>query len=265
MILLTTLIFTLSAGAISYLITSVSPAEVLIAPSDCGDSKGCFSAFSGQFGGLASLAGVNLGGSGNKAEAIATLNSRALTEHYIREQNLLPILFAKRWNTQIKQFTPDGHGKVPTLWDGNKLFRKKIRKFSEDKKTGLISLAIEWTDPAIAAQWANDLVKLTNHTLRDRAIAESNRNLGYLNQQLERSSVVELRQAIYRLIETEVKNVMVAEGSEEYAFKIIDPAVAPEEKSKPKGTLIVAVALVLGLLLSGFYALITSARTAPRK
>ena len=106
------------------------------------------------------------------------------------------------------------------------------------------------------------MVKLTNATLRDRAIAESNRNLSYLNAQLEKTSVVELRQAIYRLIETEVKSVMIAEGSQEYAFKVIDPAVIPQDKIKPQRGLMVFSGFFLGFLFSCLYALIRKAPTS---
>lgn len=255
MIFLSTLATALLAAVVAFAMTPMYRAEVLVAPAKDGDSKGGLSMLSGQFGGLASLAGVSLGGGGDKSQAIATLNSRALTDRYIQDQNLLPVLFSNRWDADKKTFKPDHFGKLPSQWDGNKLFSKEIRSIAEDKKTGLVTLSIEWKDPQQAAQWANDLVKLTNSTLRDRAIADSTRNLDYLNQQLEKTSVVELRQAIYRLLETEVKNIMVAKGSEEYAFKVIDPAVVPQDKSKPKRGLFILVGGLLGLVMGALYAL----------
>lgn len=255
MILSVTFVFGAIAAAIALNTKPIYRAEVLIAVANDTGVQGGLSALAGQFGGLASLAGVNLGGGGNKGEAVATMSSRALTEAYINQQDLLPILFAKRWDVAKGIFVPDAKGKTPTAWDGNNLFAKQIRRIVEDKKTGLVTLAIEWEDPARAAQWANDIVRLTNQTLRDRAIANSNHNLVYLNEQLEKSSVVELRQAIFNLIETEVKNVMVAQGSQEYVFKVIDPAVVPQQKAKPNRSLIVAVGLLLGFIFSSLYAL----------
>ena len=233
-------------------------AEVLIAPAQDGGGKGGLSALAGQFGGLAALAGVNIGGGGgNRSEAVATLNSRALTEIFLQENRLLPVLFDTRWDEDAKTFK----GEAPTLWDGEKMFRG-IRSISDDKKTGLISLAIEWKDPVLAARWANALVKLANQSLRDRAIADSTRNLDYLNAQLEKTSVVELRQTIYRLLETEVKNIMVAQGSTEYAFKVIDPAVVPQEKSKPKRTFLAAVGALFGGMFAVLYVVLARNRSA---
>ena len=123
---------------------------------------------------------------------------------------------------------------------------------------------MEWKDAALAAGWANELVALANEILRQRAIEKSKANLAYLDTQLEKATVVEVRQAIYRLIEAEFKNVMIAQGTSDYAFKVIDPAVTPEKKVKPKRMLITAVGLLLGFLISSFYALMNGSRTTFR-
>ncbi len=260
LILLATVVCSAVAALAAFNTTPKFRAETLIAPAEKSDPNSGLGALAGQFGGLASLAGVSLNGGGNKSEAIATLSSRALTESYIKQQNLLPILFADRWNSEKRTFKPDSNGRLPTLWDGNKLFAKTIRTVVEDKKSGLVTIAIEWEDPILAAKWANDLVKLTNSTLRERAIAKNNLNLAYLQKQLDKTSVVELRQAIYRLIETEVKNVMIAQGSDEYAFKFIDPAVPPEDIFKPKRGFMIIVGFLIGLSLSSFYAILRGQR-----
>src|SRR5579883_1257714 len=52
-------------------------------------------------GALGLGAGLN---SNHKAEALATIQSRILTEAYIRDKNLLPILFAKDWDPVRKQW-----------------------------------------------------------------------------------------------------------------------------------------------------------------
>ena len=51
----------------------------------------------------------------------------------------------------------------------------------------------------------------------------------------------------FELIQSQTETVMLAEVRPEYVFKTIDPAVVPEEKSKPSRALI----CVLGTLLGG--------------
>jgi LPS O-antigen subunit length determinant protein (WzzB/FepE family) len=102
----------------------------------------------------------------------------------------------------------------------------------------------------LAAKWANDFVRMANDNLRDRAIAESERNISYLNEQAAKTDVVGIRQTIYNIMETEINKAMLAKGSEEYAFKIIDPAVVPEKPYSPRPRLWTLASLLGTLLLS---------------
>ena len=73
----------LLAVAVSFLITPQYRSQVVLSP--VGSSAGGgLAALAGQFGGLASLAGINIGAEDNVAESIAILKSRALTERFIR-------------------------------------------------------------------------------------------------------------------------------------------------------------------------------------
>ena len=256
-ILVVTFLSAAIAAAVAFTMTPIYRAAVVVALVDDGGKGGGFGALAGQLGGLASLAGVGMGSSSTRTDSMGTLGSNQLIEQYITSQKLLPVLFEKQWDAAREDWKSEVV-KKPTLWQATQLFTKEVRKIAEDKKTGLITLTVEWKDAAVATQWANDLVRLANQTLRQGAIEKSEANLAYLQSQLEKTSVIELRQAIYRLIEAEVKNVMVAQGSQDYAFKVIDPAVAPERKAKPRRSLIVGVGIVLGLMLSGIYAVAKS-------
>ncbi|MFX8751199.1 hypothetical protein ABTM25_19435, partial [Acinetobacter baumannii] len=70
--------------------------------------------------------------------------------------------------------------------------------------------------------------------MREKAIERSNRNLAYLNDQLSKTTVLELRTAIYGLIEVEIKKEMLANGNEDFAFRYVDPPVVPEKRIFPK-------------------------------
>jgi len=124
-------------------------------------------------------------------------------------------------------------------------FRKSVVALIDDKIKGTTTITMDWRDPAVAARWANDFVGLANELLRGRAIDESTRNLEFLNQQLAQTNVVEIQQAIYRLIEGETKSLMLAHGRVEYAFTIVDPAVPPEVRVSPRRALMVISGLVI--------------------
>lgn len=264
------IVLTLSFGVVATGISLVMPekyeASVVLSPveEDSSSKLGGAGALLSQFGGLASLGGLGIGNSGKKSVAMATLQSHALTENFIRDNNLLPVLYASKWNAETKAWKNQDPDEVPTLWKAEKKFSKKIRTVAEDKKSGLVTLTIEWTDPEIAAAWASELVNRANRTLRAKAIDESKTNLAYLNDQLTKTSVVELQKSIYSLIEAEIKKVMIANGSDEYAFRIVDPARVAEERTSPKRALIGGVGAFAGLMLGFVLALALPRKSAAR-
>jgi uncharacterized protein involved in exopolysaccharide biosynthesis len=127
-----------------------------------------------------------------------------------------------------------------------KAFNTNIRSVTEDKKTGLVTLSIRWKDPETAAKWANLLVERVNDRLRNQALAESERNVAYLQREIAASSVVSLQQSMGRVLEGEMQKLMLARGNEEFAFKVIDRAVPPKQRDAPKRTLIVLVSFLAG-------------------
>lgn len=213
------------------------------------DQKGAVGGMMSQFGELASLAGVSVGGESEKFEAIALLQSHILTERFIQQNDLLPILFWKLWDAKNKRWmTKDPKG-IPTLWKGDAQFRK-IRSVVQDPKTGLVTVSITWRDPVLAAEWANGLVKMTNEQTRDRAIRESERNIAYLRDQATKTALVPVQMALSNLMENEYKQAMMAGGNEEYALKVIDPAIPPETPSSLRRSFIVLIGLGGGLFIS---------------
>ncbi|TXH04126.1 MAG: hypothetical protein E6R07_09305 [Nevskiaceae bacterium] len=248
-----TVLFVILAGVYAFSTPKRFRADTLVAPYDSNQGNGGgLSQIAGSLGGLASLAGVSLSGGGDKDVSIATLQSRDLVLSLIKDENLLPILFADQWNESKKAWDVSDPRDVPTLLDGYVLFQKRILKVSEDKKTGLVTLEIEWTDPQLAAHWANEMVRRANAELQKKAVDDSDRHIAYLENQIQQTSLVDMRQSIYSLLENELKTAMVAKGNDQYAFKVIDPAVVPEKKIWPKRALI----LVLGFMAGLFFAIV---------
>ena len=247
-VLAATLIGALAAGVTAWVVPKEYQASVVVLPvSDSGDGGqlGGLSSLASQFGGLASLAGISLGENTRKVEAVAVLQSEELTQTFVRDNNLLPVLFWRKWDTRRKTWKVSGSDEVPTLWKANELF-KRIRQVTVNSKTGVLTIAITWRDPAVAAAWANGLVRLTNAYLRDKAIRESERNIAYLSGEAVKTSIVEAKQAIYTLLATEINQEMMARGSDEYALKVIDPAFVPERPTSPKKMLWILVGAALG-------------------
>jgi len=257
LILLTTLLVAALATTAAFVMTPVYRAEVLMAPISPAQETGRLARIADQFGGLASMAGIDLGNQDTDVEAaIATLKSREFTLAFIRDNQLLPVLFDENWNAASKTWDVEDPKDIPTEWDAYKFFDKEVRSVSRDKKTGLLTLAIEWKDRDLAPRWANELVERINRQQQHKAIAEARKSIEFLKAQLEKTSVTEIQQAIWRLVEAQDKKAMLANVREEYAFEVIDPAVAPDQEDfvKPKQKLMIALGVVVGLMLGVFLA-----------
>jgi succinate-semialdehyde dehydrogenase/glutarate-semialdehyde dehydrogenase len=82
--------------------------------------------------------------------------------------------------------------------------------------------------------------------LRAQALQDAQRNIKYLQGEIAATNVTSLQQAIGKVIESEMQKLLLARGNEEYAFKVIDKAVQPKKRDKPKRALV-----VLGAALGG--------------
>ena len=241
-----TFVFTLLSVAYAISATEWYRAEVLLAPAEERNAT----SLQNQLGGLAALTGVSIG-SGDSVEAVATLNSREFAREFIEEYGLLTVFFADAWDAGSKRWLVDDPSKEPDIRDAVRYFHEEILRVSEDRATGLVTLAIEWTDPIQAAEWAGMLVDRLNAIMRARALKEAETNVTYLREELAQTNVVTLQQAVGRLLESELQKLMLARGTQEFAFRIIDSAEPPKRRVRPKRALIV----IVGTLVGGMVAL----------
>lgn len=248
------------ATATALLLALFSPrvyrAEVLLAPVSQNRNEG-LSMLVGQFGDFGTMMDDYVGGTKDRAaESIATLRSRSLASDFIRAQNLKPQLFAEKWDAERNRWRD---ASAPTDLDAYDVFDKQVRAVNVDRHTGLVSLSIEWKDPALAASWANQLVREVNARRRAEAIREAQQSIAYLEQQLARTSSVEIQQSIYHLIEAQTKAIAVANSREDYAFRVIDPAVAPERPVRPRRVVITVAGFAVGVFVAVVFVLLRQA------
>jgi uncharacterized protein involved in exopolysaccharide biosynthesis len=244
LIAVTSIAFGAAAVAEALLAIPIYRAETTVMTVTDTGAGGAASTLAGRFGGLASLAGIDLGGGGPATqEAIAVLESRNLVEEYLRRNKLADVVL------------PAG-GETSGLWFAVKKFRETILSISTDDMARTTIVAIEWKDPAVAAEWANGIVALTNELMRSRAMANSKRNIEYLQKQIAGTDVVEMQRVMYGLVENETKTLMFANARPDYALRVIDPAVAAESRIRPKRKLIVATGIALGLFLACLFVII---------
>ena len=254
---------------------NIYKSEALLAPAE-QDKAGGLGALAGQFGGLASLAGVNLGSGGgvDKTQmALEILKSRQFTSDFIQKHNILPNLMAvKTWNRDVNtvSYNEEVYNKAenkwlrevkaplkpePSLQEAYKVFSQLVSA-NTNTENGMITIAVEHVSPYIAQQWVNWLIEDINATMKQRDVLEANKSTQFLMKQLEQTKIADIRAVLYKLVEEQAKTIMFANVRDEYVFKTIDPAIVPEEKFKPKRALISILGTMLGGMLSVMFVLI---------
>ena len=239
---------------LSFLIAPKYESTAVLMPVEDSSESPLSSLLGSQLGGLAAIGGLGAMESGtNKEKALAILTSQAFTAAFIEDFQLLPELFPRKWDSGRDRWKAEDD--IPTIQDGVKKFNEDIRSVDVDGKSGLVRLTILWRDREKAALWANALVDRVNASLREEAIVEANESIEFLEEELESTTFVDVRQAIFELISSKVQQIMLANVRQEYVFRVIDPPVVADEDKYvvPNHILFAILGFVVGMTLVASY------------
>ena len=259
-------------------------AEAVLAPRSSGGGGG-LAQLASQYGGLASLAGINIGGLGDgNPAAVATqmLRTRDFFGAYLYEAVLVDLMAAKSWDLATDTLAIDdtifdvqsrkwireagpGRQVKPSVQEAHEAFVGGFLSVSEDKQTGFVTVSVTHLSPSIAKDWVNLLIKGINEAVRARDVREAENSIEFLNEQRLKTNLVSLTEVFSELIEEQTKTVMLANASDEYVFQVIEPPVAPELKSEPSRALICVLGTMLGGMLGVVLVLIRHYALKPQE
>jgi len=251
--------FVLGGVLLAYLLPKSYRAEALLAPNrDVATDAGGASML-GSLGSIASLSGLLDQGQTITGEAIATLRSRAFLQAFIEENNLLPELYKKRWDPVGRKWKADVIV-VPTAARAWKDFRDDVLRIEEVRGKDMYEVSVEWGDPKLPSVWLNALIRRLNQEMRAREMKEANDVLQFLKTQVEGTATVEIRAALFRLSESQLRRAAMASVRQDYAFRVIDPPFPSDldQFVSPRRVILIALSIILG-----FAAALVAAVTAP--
>jgi uncharacterized protein involved in exopolysaccharide biosynthesis len=264
---------TLATIVLSLFMTNIYTAKAVLKPTSQTQTGGKVSSLMAQFGGLASLAGIAMPSSTSSTEMVNLLESNILRKEIIENYQLLPVLFPKKWDKEKKTWKKPGaiinllvlntklnsnaskkEQGVPSTWDGIRALNG-IVKINYDMKEDIITISVNFPDPDMAAKIVNYFIVILNEHMSSEAKRIAVVNREYLEKQLLATNDTLVRQKIYNLIAEKIETIMMAEVKEGFAFKVLDPPMAPDKKSKPKRTRMAVVAFMVSLFLGVFVVL----------
>jgi uncharacterized protein involved in exopolysaccharide biosynthesis len=276
LIILTVVVFTFAVAVLSLFMTNIYTAKAILKPTTPSQGSGRFSALAAQFGGIANLAGIAMPSPTSSTEIVSLLESNILRKSIIEKYNLLPVLFPDQWDPEKKDWIKPGTSfnplafiaklrpappatrkkepGVPDVWNGIRALNEMV-KVNYEMKEDLITIVVNFPDPEMAAKIADYFIIALSEHMSAEAKRVAGINKEYLEKQLRETNDSLVQQKIYSLIAEKIETMMMAEVKEGFAFKVLDPPMAPDLKSKPKRAQMVVVAFMVSLFLSAFIVL----------
>jgi hypothetical protein len=238
-----------------------------IVASNMSDSKSVGGALS-KLGGLASLAGISLGGGDMSPEVLKEmLKSKSFLSSFIKKYQLeVDIMVANGFNPEKNQllYKDKVFDFVQNKWIREVDFPKEkipseielVKKFNEyysvsyDRKTKLITMSFKFFSPEYSKGLLVNLVSFFNEYMRENDISDSESSIEYLKKQLDETKYHEIKLALQQIIEEQYKKLALAKTRKEYAVRVIEQPMRAFEKSEPNRVILCLAISFLGTFLS---------------
>lgn len=272
---LTLVVFTTISASTFSIIALLTPdiykSEVIASPAE-NDESNSLSGMASSLSSVAALTGLSVGTKQIDEITIAleTMLSRTFLTQFVEKHHILPELMAEaRWDKETGNLVFDderydakaqawltdsstGESLKPSSW----LYVPKLREaitVLKNPETGIITISVEHISPVVAHKWISALVRDINNYMREKDIEEANRSIEYLQAEIGKSSLTEMKSVFYSLIEQQTRTRMIANVRPDYVLKVIDPPIIPEGKDAPNRVLMVIFGTILGVFLGSFY------------
>jgi len=190
----------------------------------------------GGFGGASVRSLLIGGGSSDAYAAAAFLESGQLMNAVIKDLNLARELFPRSWNSKAKKWK----GEAPHPGKSRRAFDRRI-DVTYDGYTGLIEVQVHWWSPERAREIAAAMVETGDRMLREAAVADGERRVDELEREMHNVRVSEIGSFLAEEATRAISSLASIRARSGYAFRVIDPPLAPDTKSWPPRLLLLVL------------------------
>ncbi len=256
-------------------------ASMVIAPAQ-GASDGGLSGALSRFGGLASLAGVDLPTDNAVSpftEFTELITSSTLAQRLQERHGALQKVFEDSWDPEagawlppagpvaaIKGWIYDFFG-MPAWSEPSAIslaeFLEEEIKIAEVQETGMMSVWFRHEDPQFALQLLRWIHEEGDAQIREHAKERTSRQIAYVEEKLRTVTTIEHRQLLVELLSSQEQRMMMIEVDLPYAARIIEAPRVTDQPIFPKPPLFLAVGIVSGFLIGVFVVFLVDALRRP--
>jgi hypothetical protein len=230
----------------------------------------------GRLGGIASLAGISIGGDPATQAFMMYqegLYSRDVAEQLARDPVIMHNVFHKQWDDAAQKWIPPfppvravivfvqtvlGMPVLPWQPPNGALLQDYINDHVDleaDQDKPVVTITYRFEDPQFAVYFLRELDRAVDNKLRSIALARANEYVGYLSEQLTKVTNTDVRDALMSTLIDQENTRMMASVTAPYSAQPFGPPSASRKPMNPNPFLILPAALVLGGLLGGLAAL----------
>lgn len=249
-------------ATVAYVLTlpNLYKSQAILIPTE---ATGKLGGLSGSLGSVGALAGINIGGGGEKKSVVALelMKSRAFFAAFMQKYQLkVQLMAAKGWDPATKQLLldPEIYDASKQLWlrpaiglraaepSDQECYEAFMRIFasSQDKLTGVITISLEFVAPDLAQRWLQLYLDELNLQMKQRDISEADESIQFIQDRIAKTDLNEIRNVLFAMLEEHQKTLVVANVKPDYVFKLIDPPSLPDIKSGPVRSIMVLAAMV---------------------
>lgn len=270
LILVLTFLSSLTSAIISLNLTEIYASDAILKITDISPASGGKTVSSGAQG-LASLAGINLGGAVESSEKtpsylIAKLKSRTFFKQLLTFEGILEGIVAgnsfdsktgnivydeNKYNAESKKWIRKISGSmklIPSSQEAHKIFLKQLVA-DFDKKTGFITVIYEHPSPYFAQKMLKLMVKEVNRLQKNQDLIQYEKEMQYLLEQNASTNIVFLEKSISLAVMNLIQEQSLAKAKDDYLVEYIDEPHAPESRIFPRRTQIVLITAFLSFII----------------
>ena len=262
MILAVTFVAALLAIGYAFSLPSIYTSSAKLLPPQQGQSSA--SAMLGQLGGLAGLAGGSLGIKNPNDLYLAMLKSRTMMEKIAYRFDLQKIYETKTVTDTLNKL------------EGNSIFTSG--------KDGIITVEVSDLDPKRAAEMANAYVEELNTMMQTNAVTDASLKRTFFEQQLRQARDkltdaeihldktpntslqyldamrnLKYQEALWEILAKQFAMAKMDEAKDFPLVQVLDNAIPPEKKAKPKRSQIVILTTLVAFFLAVIWAFVREA------
>jgi len=230
----------------------------------------------GQLGSLASLAGIDIGGSQNVSPFTLypdVMKTRIVSDTFVAKYpGLMHQLFADQWDAATDSWKDTGGllhqvasmvkgilGYPPRPWmppgagDVQQVVTDKVQALLDSKKP-VLTITFNHRDPVFARNFLQALHESADQVLRRQTLDRSTKYAHYLEQELQKVQLAEVRQVLTNSLSQQETLVMMSNSNTPFAAQPVGNAISSMRPTNPRPVSILLAALLAGFFCGGAWA-----------